>query len=101
MDAHDNTLTNGLILGIGVLWLVVVHLPRLDGGELALEDLRGRRVVVVFSEPHCGPCNALVPHLEKFHRENTKQARAALTPDRSPIRWERAAGAGIVVVMIS
>src|SRR5262245_48876472 len=46
------------------------RLPRLDGrGELSLEDLRGRPVLLVFSDPHCGPCQVLAPHLEKFHRE--------------------------------
>ena len=27
------------------------RLPRLDGGELSLEELRGRRVLLVFSDP--------------------------------------------------
>src|SRR5204862_532526 len=39
-----------------------LRLPRLDGrGELALSDLRGRRVLLVFSSPECGPCSALAP----------------------------------------
>jgi peroxiredoxin len=46
------------------------RLPRLDGGELALSELRGRLVLLVFSGPHCGPCNVLVPKLEKFHRKH-------------------------------
>jgi peroxiredoxin len=46
------------------------RLPRLDGGELALEDYRGRRVLLVFSDPECGPCEELAPHLERFHRQN-------------------------------
>ena len=34
------------------------RLPRLDGrGELTLSDLRGRKVLMVFSSPGCGPCN--------------------------------------------
>src|SRR5689334_6239075 len=37
------------------------RLPRLDGGELALEEFRGRSVLLVFSDPHCGPCNLLAP----------------------------------------
>jgi peroxiredoxin len=45
------------------------RLPRLDGGELSLSELRGRLVLLVFSSPHCGPCNALAPKLEKFHRK--------------------------------
>src|SRR5207244_13580468 len=48
------------------------RLPRLDGGELSLEELRGKRVLLVFSDPHCGPCNALAPQLEKFHREQAE-----------------------------
>ena len=45
------------------------RLPRLDGGELALSELRSRVVLLVFSSPHCGPCNTLAPKLEKFHRK--------------------------------
>jgi peroxiredoxin len=47
------------------------RLPRLDGrGELSLSELRGRRVLLVFSSPNCGPCAALAPQLEKYHREH-------------------------------
>ena len=28
-------------------------------------------MLLVFSDPECGPCNALVPKLGKFHREHT------------------------------
>jgi peroxiredoxin len=50
------------------------RLPRLDGhGELGLEDLRGRKTLLVFSSPGCGPCNSLAPELEKFHREQLKR----------------------------
>jgi peroxiredoxin len=49
------------------------RLPRLDGrGDLALADLRGRRVLLVFSSPCCGPCNTLAPELENFHRQHSK-----------------------------
>jgi peroxiredoxin len=44
------------------------RLPRLDGGELSLEEYRGRRVLLVFSDPHCGPCDQLVPQLEQRSR---------------------------------
>lgn len=45
------------------------RLPRVDGhGELSLSEFRGQRVLLVFSSPHCGPCNTLAPELEKFHR---------------------------------
>ena len=45
-------------------------LPLLNGDQLALADLRGRRVLLVFSDPHCGPCNALAPRLQAFHSDN-------------------------------
>jgi len=58
------------------------RLPRLDGrGELALSELRGRRVLLVFSSPGCGPCDALAPELEKFHRE---QQREKIPPSPQP-----------------
>jgi peroxiredoxin len=42
-------------------------LPRLDGGELLLADLRGGRVLLVFSDPDCGPCDELAPQLQELH----------------------------------
>jgi peroxiredoxin len=45
------------------------RLPRLDGGELSLGEFRGRRVLLVFSDPHCGPCAELAPRLQEIHLE--------------------------------
>lgn len=44
------------------------RLPRLDGIELSLDEFRGRRVLLVFSDPKCGPCLAVAPFLERVHR---------------------------------
>jgi len=44
-------------------------LPRLQGGELALREVLDRRLLLVFSDPQCGPCDQLAPHLERIHRE--------------------------------
>jgi peroxiredoxin len=49
------------------------RLPRLGGGELSLEEFRGRRLLLVFSDPECGPCMELAPSLEKFHRRGDVQ----------------------------
>jgi peroxiredoxin len=46
------------------------RLPRLDGGELFLDAYRGRRVLLVFSDPACGPCDRLAPRLERRHRRS-------------------------------
>jgi len=44
------------------------RLPSLGGGEISLAEYRGRRVLLVFSDPHCGPCNQVAPRLEHLHR---------------------------------
>jgi peroxiredoxin len=46
------------------------RLPRVGGGELSLEEYRGQSVLLVFSDPDCGPCNALAPRLERLHRQS-------------------------------
>jgi peroxiredoxin len=43
------------------------RLPRIDEGELSLADLRGERVLLVFSDPNCGPCDELAPQLQGIH----------------------------------
>jgi thiol-disulfide isomerase/thioredoxin len=32
--------------------------------------LSGQKVLLVFSDPHCGPCQTLAPQLEQLHREH-------------------------------
>lgn len=46
------------------------RLPGLDGGTVSLSDLRGRRVLLTFSAPGCGPCAALSPDLERLHEQH-------------------------------
>jgi peroxiredoxin len=46
------------------------RLPRLDGGELALKDFRGQQVLLVFSDPACGPCQELAPKLNAMYSDN-------------------------------
>jgi hypothetical protein len=43
-----------------------------DGGPLGLDDLRatGRPIVLLFSDPGCGPCRALAPHIDAWRREH-------------------------------
>jgi len=45
------------------------RLPLLDGGHVSLADYSGRRVLLVFSDPTCGPCMALLPRLEAAARD--------------------------------
>jgi peroxiredoxin len=41
------------------------RLPRVGGGELSLSQYRGRRVLLLFSDPKCRPCTALLPDLQR------------------------------------
>jgi peroxiredoxin len=43
------------------------RLPRVGEGELSLSDFRGERVLLVFSDPDCGPCDELAPQLQEIH----------------------------------
>jgi peroxiredoxin len=45
------------------------RLPRIGGAELSLDEFRGMRVLLVFSDPHCGPCMELAPRLQEIHDE--------------------------------
>jgi peroxiredoxin len=45
------------------------ELPDLQGHKVSLADYRGRRVLLVFSDPDCAPCDAVAPDLARFHRE--------------------------------
>jgi peroxiredoxin len=47
----------------------VFHLPNLQGRQVSLEEYRGRRILLVFSDPQCGPCDELAPHLVRLHQE--------------------------------
>jgi peroxiredoxin len=43
------------------------RLPRLGGGEIAFEDLRGHIVVIDFWATWCLPCEATVPEINAFY----------------------------------
>ena len=43
-------------------------LPEIRGGVVSLKEYRGRRVLLVFTDPHCGPCTEIAPYLVRAHR---------------------------------
>jgi peroxiredoxin len=45
------------------------HLPDLQGRTVALDDYRGRRVLLIFTDPHCGPCEELAPRLVQLQQQ--------------------------------
>lgn len=46
------------------------RLPTLEGRDIALADFAGRRLLLVFSDPSCGPCTTLLPLLEETARRS-------------------------------
>jgi peroxiredoxin len=47
------------------------RLPQVGGSELSLDAFQGQRLLLVFSDPDCGPCQELAPKLEQLHRQAT------------------------------
>jgi peroxiredoxin len=67
------------------------RLPHIDRGELSLADFRGRRVLLVFSDPHCGPCDQLAPQIQEIH-ERRKELQV-LVVSRRDVEANRAKAA--------
>jgi peroxiredoxin len=45
------------------------ELPLLSGETVSPKDFRGRYLLMVFSDPQCGPCQKVAPELDRIHRE--------------------------------
>lgn len=56
------------------------QLPGLFGETLTLDALRSadKPVLLVFSDPHCGPCNALMPQLGRWQTEEAARLTLAV-----------------------
>ncbi len=65
------------------------RLPDIDGRTVALEEYRGRRLLLVFSDPHCGPCDQLAPQLARFHREHGDNGLALVMVGRGDTEENR------------
>ena len=58
------------------------ELPDLGGRPVSLADEHGRRVLLVFSDPECGPCDALLPDLARLEREHRGNGLAVVMVGR-------------------
>ena len=58
------------------------RLPDLDGHPVSLEEYRGRRVLLVFTDPHCGPCDQLAPDLVRLFQEHRQDGLAVIVVGR-------------------
>lgn len=48
-------------------------LPSVANGERALHDFAGRKVLLVFTQSGCGPCQEIVPELNRVHERGEHQ----------------------------
>jgi peroxiredoxin len=58
------------------------ELPDLAGRPVSLADKRGRRVLLVFSDPECGPCDVLLADLARLEREHRLNGLAVVMVGR-------------------
>src|SRR5437867_363015 len=58
------------------------RLPDIHGCSVSLEDYRGRSVLLVFTQPGCGPCDQLAPHLVRLHQDYGENGLAVLVVGR-------------------
>jgi methylamine dehydrogenase accessory protein MauD len=56
-------------------------LPQLDGKEVTLDGLRsaGKPVLLIFTDPDCGPCSALMPQVAVWQREHASRLYLVVT----------------------
>lgn len=69
-------------------------LPEVRGGEVSLDRYRGRKVLMVFSDPHCGPCDGLAPDLVRLHQAHRNNGLDLLLisrgdPEENRVKAER------------
>jgi peroxiredoxin/uncharacterized membrane protein YphA (DoxX/SURF4 family) len=79
-------------------------LPSLDGRTVSLERLRaaGAPVLVVFTNPDCGPCRTLLPTVARWQRELTGRLTVALISGGDAARMRSEADAhGLRDVLLS
>lgn len=48
-------------------------LTNLDGEEVTLADLRGKNVILNFWATWCPPCEAEMPHFQKYYEQHAKE----------------------------
>ena len=58
------------------------NLPDVHGQPVSLEQFRGQKVLLVFMDPQCGPCDELAPELVRLHRKHSNNGLAVVMVGR-------------------
>ena len=78
-------------------------LPDLHGETVTLDALRavGKPVLLLFSDPGCGPCNALMPEIGRWQREHAARMTIALISRGGPdANWAKGAKQGPTHILL-
>lgn len=81
----------------------VFSLPGLHGETLTLSALRapGKPVLLLFSDPSCGPCTALMPDVGRWQQEYGSVLTVALiSRGKAEVNWVKAAEHGVDRVLL-
>ncbi len=81
----------------------VFRLPDLSGALITLDTLlaRGKPVVLIFSDPACGPCNSLLPEVGRWQRDYASKLTLALISQSTPeANHAKASQHGIELVLL-
>jgi len=65
------------------------QLPDLQGRMVSLQEYRGRQVILFFSDPQCGPCDELAPHLVRLYRERASDGLSIVVVGRGSVEENR------------
>jgi peroxiredoxin len=65
-------------------------LPDLAGNEHSLAEFRGRRMLLMFMDPSCRPCDELAPELVALHEEHRLNGREIVLISRGDLEANRA-----------
>jgi peroxiredoxin len=66
------------------------RVPDLAGAQRSLAEFRGKRVLLVFADPDCGPCQVLAPELVRLHREQQAKSLEVVMVSRGDPEANRA-----------
>jgi methylamine dehydrogenase accessory protein MauD len=61
-------------------------LPAFAGGEICLNDFAGRKVLLVFMQPGCGPCHGITPELNRLQDAGEVQVVVVQNGDAETVR---------------
>lgn len=57
-----------------------------QGAEVGLQHYAGRKLLMVFMQPGCGPCHAIVPELNRLHDTGEVPVLVILNGDAATVR---------------